>query len=417
MKLSVENDIISDVIEQTPIGTIGLLGSVADGKSTLVFATTGTKTQRYQSEQVRNITIKPGYANIKIWESDNNYYSTSSNQYDYEINDKKCNLVHHLSFVDCPGHQELILTMLSSIKLMHNIIIVVSAEESITKKPQLIQHLKAIKLSNIKNVIVCLNKLDLVDKKIAMERYNELKKVLEEYDIEPLSIIPTSFSRKIGVGSLLEDIIKFFPKKIYDEKSKSYFLTTRSFDINRKGIDYTEISGGVLGGSCLSGKLKVGDEIEIKPGILSVDSNKKIISKSIITKIQSIQTDTSSLDELFPGSLAGLKTDIDPFYCKNDSLSGNVIGLVGTLPPTYDNIKLKYKIIEEFVKNWKPKVDNTIYLQIETNSISSKISSINDDVLEVILSKPMCIFDDTMIVISHKENNMQELVGIGKITS
>ena len=88
----------------------------------------------------------------------------------------------------------------------------------------------------------------------------------------------------------------------------------------------------------------------------------------------------------------------------------------------YQQIKDLQELLEktmqtnkETINNLLPKVGNTIYLQIETNSISSQISSIDDNVLGVILSKPMCIFDDTIIVISHRENNMQELVGVGKI--
>ena len=53
---------------------IGMLGSVSDGKSTTVFKLSGTKTQKYSSELKRNITIKPGYANMKIYNNKKPFY-------------------------------------------------------------------------------------------------------------------------------------------------------------------------------------------------------------------------------------------------------------------------------------------------------------------------------------------------------
>ena len=61
-----------------PICNIGTLGSVSDGKSTLVEKLTGIKTQRHSSEKIRNITIKSGYANLKIWMNENNEYTTTN---------------------------------------------------------------------------------------------------------------------------------------------------------------------------------------------------------------------------------------------------------------------------------------------------------------------------------------------------
>ena len=56
-----------------PIVNIGMLGSVSDGKSTTVYSLSGVKTQRHSSEMKRNITIKPGYANMKIYHDEDGY--------------------------------------------------------------------------------------------------------------------------------------------------------------------------------------------------------------------------------------------------------------------------------------------------------------------------------------------------------
>ena len=236
-----------------PIINIGMLGSVSDGKSTTVYGLTGTHTQRHSSEMKRNITIKPGYANMKIYKKEENGV--------IKYNNKEGELVHHISFIDCPGHYQLIVTMMSCIRLMDGIILVVSAAEPIEKKPQLIQHIMAIKMSGIKNIIVLLNKLDLVKKPIAIDRYEKLKEMLTKYEINPKVIIPVCMNHMIGIDKLYENIMLHMGPNIVPNVSNPIFMISRSFDINRVNISAMDMVGGVLGGSLVSGKLKVGDEI------------------------------------------------------------------------------------------------------------------------------------------------------------
>tara|TARA_Y100000991_G_C21975049_1_gene351757 strand:- start:4696 stop:5949 length:1254 start_codon:yes stop_codon:yes gene_type:complete len=399
-----------------PAYNVGMLGSVSDGKSTCVRELTGIKTQRHSSEKTRNITIKPGYANLKIWSDGEKLYSTDSRPKILSKNDKDCNLVHHLSFIDCPGHQELILTMLGSIRLMDAVIVIVSAADPIEKKPQLIQHLAAIKLSGIKKILVCLNKLDLVTKDVAKERYEELQKVLSSFKIKPIEIIPTCFNKKIGVSWLLQEILdNFIPDNNVDEASR--FMATRSFDINKPGSNWDDLKGGVLGGSLFNGKLNVDDVIEIRPGICGKGKNGKLISQPIKTKILSIKTDQEELENMLPGGLMGVGTDIDPFYCKDDQLAGNIIGLEGTLPSVYDSIEIKFELIEDFGGTWKPKLNDNVFLQVGTLSISSILTQVGKKTIKLSLSRPACIDEDLMIMISHKEDGIMKIVASGKIKS
>ena len=204
------------IIKNQPIINIGCLGSVSDGKSTLVEKLTNIKTQKHSNEKHRNITIKQGYANMKIWENNDDYYTTNSNIENYN----NYNLVNHISFVDCPGHQELIKTMLSSISLMDGAIVIIAVDQPLNNKPQLIQHLAAAKLSNIKNIIICMNKIDLVKKDILYQRKQELDILLEKYDIKPFIIIPTCFNKKIGLNKININENSFnysnkLPKELY----------------------------------------------------------------------------------------------------------------------------------------------------------------------------------------------------------
>ena len=134
----------NEKISKQPVLNVGMLGSVSDGKSTTVYQLTGTKTQKHSKKEKKNITIKPGYANMKIYKNDNHLSSTNSSK---KMDGK---LVNHISFIDCPGHYELIMTMLANIDLMKGAIVIVSAAEPINKKPQLLQHLMAVKIANFK---------------------------------------------------------------------------------------------------------------------------------------------------------------------------------------------------------------------------------------------------------------------------
>jgi translation initiation factor 2 subunit 3 len=391
-----------------PIINIGMLGSVSDGKSTTVYSLTGIKTQRHSNEMKRNITIKPGYANMKI-------YKTIDQDNKETINTKEGELIHHVSFIDCPGHYQLIVTMMSCIRLMDGIILVVSAAEDINKKPQLIQHIMAIKMSGIKNVIVLLNKLDLVKKSVALERYTKLCHILKKYEIEPKVIIPVSMNHKIGVDNVLKSIMKYMGPDYVQErnKQKSLFMISRSFDINHVNIKYDEIVGGVIGGSLIGGNLKVGDEIEILPGIIGKNPDGTLNHKPHISIITSLKSETTDLQEITSGGLIGIGTNIDPFYCKNDNMIGMLAGLKGTLPDVYYEITIKYTEIKFDDYMWVTFISKPIIIIVGTNNIEGKILNYNDTYIHLRLNKPACIPDDSIVILCEKSPDAFHIVAYG----
>jgi translation initiation factor 2 subunit 3 len=383
-----------------PIINIGCLGSVSDGKSTLVEKLTDTKTQRHSTEKDRNITIKQGYGNMKIWtDNENNYYTTNSSYDDYN----SYNLVNHISFVDCPGHHTLIQTMLASISLMDGAIIIISVDQPLNNKNQLIQHLIAAKLGKLKKLIICLNKIDLVSKNIVLERKKELDEILLKYDIKPYIIIPTCFNKKIGLNYVVKSIMELFNCNSYINRisEKPIFRISRSFDINKPGTDWINMNGGVLGGSLIHGQLKVGDEIEIRPGLINKD---KLTWTPLKTKILSIKSENNSLNSIIPGGLIGIGTDIDPYYCKNDLLIGNIVGLTNFMPDVYTEINVKLN--NEF------KLEETIFhigelliLQFGTRSCNATIKNIELNNIFCELKKHVCISKNENIIICKYNND------------
>ena len=389
---------IFNIMKNQPIINIGCLGSVSDGKSTLVEKLTGIKTQKHSNEKDRNITIKQGYGNMKIWYNNinNQYYSTDSTQTNLTIDNNSMDLVNNISFVDCPGHQDLIKTLLSAISLMDGVIIVIAVNQSIDKKRQLIEQLKAIKLCNFNKIIICLNKIDLINKNTLLIRKKELDDLLLKFDIKPFIIIPTCFNQKIGLDNILISIMNLFNPNNYKNKINDMplFRITRSFDINKPGIDWCDVKGGVIGGALISGSLKVGDIIEIKPGYISYDKeNNKTINTILKTKILSLKTENNNIDSIIPGGLIGIGTDIDPFYCKNDILIGNICCIEDTINNIYNeiNIKINNNI---FNNDWKPFINENIILQIHNKSFESQIININNDLLKCKLNDPCCIYEN-----------------------
>lgn len=80
----------------------------------------------------------------------------------------------------------------------------------------------------------------------------------------------------------------------------------RSFDVNKPGAEVDELKGGVAGGSILQGVLKVGQEIEVRPGIVSKTQDGKIQCQPIYSRIISLFAEQNELQYAVPGGLIGL---------------------------------------------------------------------------------------------------------------
>ena len=117
----------------------------------------------------------------------------------------------------------------------------------------------------------------------------------------------------------------------------------RSFDINKPGTKPAKIQGGILGGTVSKGKIKIDDELEIRPG----RATKKGLVP-ITTRVSSLHSGISR-ENITPGGLVAIGTNLDPAMTKSDSLIGNVVGKPGTLPPVWDKIKIEAHLLERVV--------------------------------------------------------------------
>ena len=138
------NPLTPEVISRQATINIGTIGHVAHGKSTVVRALSGVQTVRFKNELERNITIKLGYANAKIYKSNDPkcprpvcYASAGSGKEDtYTTKDGfTYNLVRHVSFVDCPGHDILMATMLNGAAVMDAALLLVGKTSFLQSNP------------------------------------------------------------------------------------------------------------------------------------------------------------------------------------------------------------------------------------------------------------------------------------------
>jgi len=156
---------------------VGIVGHIDHGKTTLLSKLTGKFTDTHSEELKRGITIKLGYADMTISKDAKGYNK-----------DGKGKPVRYISFIDAPGHEMLMATMLSGAAIIDAAILVIAANEGI--KPQTREHFMAIQAKKIKNIIIVQNKIDLVSKEQALKNYNEIKQFIKGSICEKCPIIP-----------------------------------------------------------------------------------------------------------------------------------------------------------------------------------------------------------------------------------
>lgn len=146
-----------------------------------------------------------------------------------------------------------------------------------------------------------------------------------------------------------EYIVKRVPVPIRDFSSSPRLIVIRSFDVNKPGAEVKDLKGGVAGGSILSGVLKIGQEIEVRPGIVTKDSEGKMHCRPIYSRVETLLAESNPLPFAVPGGLIGVGTRIDPTLCRADRLVGQVLGAVGQLPDVYTELEINYFLLRRLL--------------------------------------------------------------------
>ncbi len=410
----------SKALPRQPEVNIGTIGHVDHGKTTLVQSLTGTWASRHSEELKRGITIKLGYADMPIYKCPKCEAPKSFTIKPFcEICNSEAEFVRAISFVDAPGHEALMATMLSGAAIMDGAILVIAADEP-CPQPQTREHLAAAEVSGIKNLIIVQNKIDIVDEKRAIESYKEIKSFIKGTVAEKAPIIPISAQRGINIDVLLNAIQTIIPTPKRDETKPPMMFIIRSFDINKPGTTIEGLEGGIIGGTIAQGKFAVGEEIEIRPGVMA-EREGKTFYDPLISEIVSLQAGNEDVKEATCGGLVGVGTCLDPSYSKADGLTGSIAGKTGQLPPTLTELTLETHVLEravgtkELLKVEKINPDETLLLHVGSAVNVGKVLSIKQNIIKVKLTRPICALPGSRVAISRKITSRWRLIGYGLV--
>jgi len=401
------------VLPRQPEVNIGTLGHVDNGKSTLVQALTGIWTGRYSEEIIRGITIRIGYADAAF------YHCTKCGAYGTREICANCGspteFLRAVSFVDCPGHHSLMLTMLSGAALMDGALLVISAVDK-CPQPQDREHLAAAQMVGLKKLIVVQNKIDLVSKERILESYHEIQDFIRGTVAEKSPTIPVSAQRGINIDTLIQAIQGHIPTPERDLTRPATMSVLRSFDVNRPGTPALEIQGGVLGGSILQGLFRVGDQIEIRPGI-RVEKGGKSYYSPLWTRVASLRAGGRSVQEATSGGLIGMGTLLDPALTRADSLVGSIVGLPEHMPPVRSHLVLRTELFERAVGTEeqipvdKIRTNEALVLNTGTTVSAGIVTSTRDNIVEIELRRPVCIELSARVALSRRIGESWRLIG------
>lgn len=426
-----------EVISRQATINIGTIGHVAHGKSTVVKAISGVQTVRFKNELERNITIKLGYANAKIYKCDYEgcprpdcFRSAGSTKEDsFPCDRPNCpgryRLERHVSFVDCPGHDILMATMLNGAAVMDAALLLIAGNES-CPQPQTSEHLAAIEIMKLNHILILQNKIDLVKESQAKEQHDHILKFIEGTIAQGAPVIPISAQLKYNIEVICEYIIKKIPVPVRDFISPAKLIVIRSFDVNKPGCEVDDLKGGVAGGSILNGVLRVGQEIEVRPGIVAKDHEGKVTCKPIYSRIVSLCAEQNDLQFAVPGGLIGVGTKIDPTLCRADRMAGQVLGAVGTLPEIFTEIEISYFLLRRLLgvrvegdkkgaKVQKLTKSEVLMINIGSLSTGARVLAVKADLAKISLSSPVCTALDERIALSRRVEKHWRLIGWGQI--
>jgi translation initiation factor 2 subunit 3 len=403
-----------------PEVNIGTIGHVDHGKTTLVEAITGVWAARHSEELRRGITIKLGYADAPIYKCPK---CEPPQSYSTEPTCPHCGspgeFIRAVSFVDAPGHEALMATMLSGAAVMDGAILVIAADEK-CPQPQTREHLAAIEITGIKNLIIAQNKIDIVDEERALESYKEIVDFVKGTEAQGAPIIPISAQHSLNIDAVLQALEERVPTPNRDPSKPPRMYVVRSFDVNKPGTPVENLMGGVIGGTIFQGKFEVGDEIEVRPGA-RVEEHGKTFYEPFFTEIVSLQAGGKTVKEAKCGGLVGIGTFLDPSLTKADGLIGNLVGKPSMLPPNRSELALDIFLFKralgtkEMVEVDKVNKDERLLLDIGTAITLGSVVSTREDVATLQLARPVCAEEGSRAAISRKIAARWRLIGYGII--
>ncbi len=348
---------------------IGTAGHIDHGKTALVKALTGIDTDRLKEEKERGITIDIGFASLKL---PSGIYA---------------------SIVDVPGHERFIRNMVAGASGIDLVLLVIAADEGIM--PQTREHLEICELLGIKDGIVVLSKMDLVEKDWLEMVKVEVEEFLKGTFLEKAPILPFSAITLEGK----EELIKVLDDKARNIKSKEKKLP---FRLPIDGVFTIKGFGLVIRGTSLSGEVSVNDELMLYPHLKKV-------------KVRNIQVHSEPVEK----ASAGMRVALNIMGAEKEEIKrGDVIAEPDVLDPT-QWLDVEIRVLKEIdppLRNFE-----NLLFYVGTSEVLAKLILFNKDTLnpgekdvaQVFLQKPLCVWREDRFILRRPGTN--ETVAGGRI--
>jgi translation initiation factor 2 subunit 3 len=411
----------AEVLERQATHLVGTLGHVSEGKSTLIRSLTGVKTQRHAKEQERNITIHLGYANCKVYRNSVTGETRAVQTKGSRPDGDDWSLVAHLSFVDCPGHEAYLATMLGGASVMDSACLIIAANQEVIPQPQTFEHLVAAELMGLDRMCIVQNKLDLIDEATAVATKDKIAAFTTDTVAALKPVFPVSAQHGWGTSRVLDHLLSL-PPPARDLDAPARLTCVRSFDVNRPGpvtVDAPDLKGAVIGGTLEQGVLAVGDWLEIRPGVLRRGPSGEIVSHPLRTRVRGLRCEETDLPYAVPGSLIAIATDLDPGLSSANGMIGQRVGVPGTLPPICGEVTMRlYKIKREGFTFGKHRVGDRVRICSNVMTTEGRIVDIDDRKrVRIALDRPLCLdVGERVSVLRHHAAAGRELLeGAGEI--
>ena len=397
-----------NLIHQSEIN-IGMIGHVDHGKTSLTRAISGKWCDTHSEEMKRGISIRLGYADVTFYKLKTPNGIVYSNKPEYQGEKAEVISKRNVSFVDAPGHETLMTTMLSGAALMNGAVLVIAANE-VCPQPRTIEHLMALKFAGVDKVVVAQNKVDLITKEQALNNYKAIRNFLDSYGYTTTPIIPTAATFDVNIDSLIEAIETHIPTPHFEIDKPLKMFIARSFDINKPGTLPKDLKGAIVGGSITQGTVKLGDTLELNPGL----------KDKTLFKVTSISTSNGLVSQAYSGGLIALGTDLDPSVAQNDQLRGQIAAKPGTIPAPVKEIKLNVTMFERMIEqNIKEKtiikVTEPLVVTIGTNTTIGFVTKTDLKTVTLTLKNESIAEKGEKVAISKNINGQWRLIAYGEI--
>lgn len=212
---------------------IGTAGHVDHGKTALIRHLTGIETDRLADEKLRGITIENGYAHLKLPSGG------------------------IVGFIDVPGHERFVKTMLAGSMGIDAVLLIIAADEGI--KPQTLEHLNILNHLNVSRGCIVITKKDLVSEAELETLSMIIKDLTLETSLRSFEIVYYSIFEEACREMMLGVLERF---SSYSDNDKAYAASRLHVDrvFSVKGV------GTIVTGTLIEGKIKKGEILFQYPG-------------------------------------------------------------------------------------------------------------------------------------------------------